>query len=166
MHDARLAPGFTDLYRAQYGRVRRFVARRVTNGAEDLTAEVFRIAWDRARAGTEVSPAWLFGTARNVVLNHQRAMQRGERLRQAAATQLRVELGTHPAGDAVRDTLAALPEGHREVLMLRYWDEFGAAEIAALLQISVSAAWVRLHRARRAFHDAFQVRPGVHDAQS
>jgi DNA-directed RNA polymerase specialized sigma24 family protein len=94
------AAEFTALYRANYGRVLRFVARRSPEAgdAEDITADVFRIAWDRARA-----------------------------------------------------TLADLDERHRSVLVLRYWDGLNAAEIAEHLDLSVSAVWVRLHRARRAF---------------
>jgi len=170
MQDAQLASEFTELYRGHYGRVLRYVARRVRPGTEpeDLTAEVFRIAWDRVRSGDRLAPSWLFGTARNLLQNHWRAEVRATRLHRAAATELRAELGTWPEQDRVLTALAALDEHHRDVLRLRYWDEFSTAEIAAHLVVSPSAVWVRLHRARRAFREAFDgaARSGVNDAQS
>lgn len=39
--------------------------------AAELAADVFRIAWQRFEPG-EASRAWLFGIARNVVLEHYR----------------------------------------------------------------------------------------------
>jgi RNA polymerase sigma factor (sigma-70 family) len=169
MQDARLASEFTELYRGYYGRVLRYVSRRVGSGTEpeDLTAEVFRIAWDRVRNGDRLSPSWLFGTARNLLQNHWRAEVRATRLHRTAAAELRAELGTRPDQERVLAALAALDEHHREVLQLRYWDEFGTAEIAAHLAVSPSAVWVRLHRARRAFQEAFvgAARAGVNDAQ-
>jgi RNA polymerase sigma factor (sigma-70 family) len=147
------AAEFTALYRANYGRVLRFVARRSPEAgdAEDITADVFRIAWDRAREGTQVNPGWLFTTARNLLSNRDRASRRAERLHQAVAVDLRARVGTDVASDRVRATLADLDERHRSVLVLRYWDGLNAAEIAEHLDLSVSAVWVRLHRARRAF---------------
>jgi RNA polymerase sigma factor (sigma-70 family) len=169
MEDARLAVEFTELYRGHYGRVLRYIARRVEPGAEpeDLTAEVFRIAWDRLRNGDRLTPSWLFGTARHLLQNHWRAEVRATRLHRAAAGELRVDLGTAPDQDRVLAALAAIDERHREVLELRYWDEFTTAEIAAHLAVSQSAVWVRLHRARRAFQEAWvgTARSGVNDAQ-
>lgn len=170
MQEARLAEEFTELYRGSYGRVLRYVARRVGPGteAEDLTAEVFRIAWDRVRSGERLAPSWLFGTARNLLRNHWRAEVRATRLHRAAATELRTELVTRPEQDRVLAALAALHEHHRDVLRLRYWDEFSTAEIATHLAVSPSAVWVRLHRARRAFREAFDAaaRSGANDAQN
>jgi RNA polymerase sigma factor (sigma-70 family) len=169
MLDARLASEFTELYRGHYGRVLRYVARRVGPGGEpeDVTAEVFRIAWDRVRDGDRLAPSWLFGTARNLLQNHWRAEVRATRLHREAAGELRAGLGTQPDQDRVLTALATLDERQREVLQLRYWDEFSTTEIAAHLAVSSSAVWVRLHRARRAFQEAFieAAKSGVNDAQ-
>ncbi|GAA1580867.1 RNA polymerase sigma factor [Actinoplanes couchii] len=150
--------GFTDLYRANHGRVLRFVARRVGEEAEaeDLTAEVFRIAWDKSVRGEVLTPAWLFVTARHVLSNHRRSVQRGDfAYRRLAVT----SPGGQPAGetaDLVSEVLEQLPEAQRDVLVHRYWDDLGASEIAALTGLSVSAVWVRLHRARQAFKRSFK----------
>lgn len=52
--------------------------------------------------------------------------------------------------DLVRQSIESLPECHRTVLLLRDIEGCDTAEAARLLEISVSAAKVRLHRARTA----------------
>jgi RNA polymerase sigma-70 factor (ECF subfamily) len=123
MEDARLASEFTELYRGHYGRVLRYIARRVGPGdePEDLTAEVFRIAWDRVQNGDQLAPAWLFGTARK----------------------------------SAPESLAGRGAGHPIASRGNRRAAFSTAEIAAHLALSSSAVWVRLHRARRAFQEAF-----------
>ncbi|MBB2923422.1 RNA polymerase sigma factor [Cellulomonas cellasea] len=162
--DAGVGVRFTDLYTESYGRVLRFVERRAADRgeAEDLTAEVFRIAWSRAVEGTELSVPWLFVTARHVLANHYRGTARTLRLRQRVALALDpvtagprgVDGDDDPVRDAVLTTLAGLAPHHRDVLVLRYWDECSTPEVAAVLGCSTSSVWVRLHRARRAFQDA------------
>ena len=164
MTDAEVGARFTDLYTESYGRVLRFVERRAADRAEaeDLTAEVFRIAWSRAVEGAEPSVPWLFVTARNVLANHYRGTARALRLHQRVSLALDpVTAGPRDAGagdapvqDAVLATLAGLAPHHRDVLVLRYWDECSTPEVAAVLGCSTSSVWVRLHRARRAFQDA------------
>lgn len=149
---------FTELYRANYGRVLRFIARRVDDdrAAEDLTAEVFQIAWSRAALGTPLSPAWLFVTAKNTLSNHRRSVQRGERaFRRLAADSAGQQADTATA-ELVVEALAALPEAQRDILVHRYWDGLGAREIGTITNASVSAVWVRLHRARQAFTESFK----------
>ena len=64
---------YSALFRARYVDVLRFIERRVASpeDAAELAADVFRIAWQRFEPG-EASRAWLFGIARNVVLEHYR----------------------------------------------------------------------------------------------
>jgi RNA polymerase sigma-70 factor (ECF subfamily) len=162
MTDRRRQATFATLYRENFGRVLRFVARRVGDGddAEDLTCEVFAVAWARTREGTRVSAPWLFVTAKNMLANHRRAMRR----RLATADRVSVSnpaaradlWAGDPVGQDVRNVLDRLPEQHREVLMLRYWDEFNGREMASFLGVSPPAVWVRLHRARRAFADEYR----------
>jgi RNA polymerase sigma-70 factor (ECF subfamily) len=163
MADGPVVSRFTALYRANYGRVLNFVGRRVGVGrdAEDVTAEVFRIAWMRAADGTEASPGWLFVTARNVIRNHVRSAERARRLSEAVAGDLAVRQASQGGDhDRVHVALDRLREPDRAVLVLRYWDGLDAAEIAAVLDVSVSAVWVRLHRARRAFRASLTAMSG------
>jgi RNA polymerase sigma-70 factor (ECF subfamily) len=52
--------------------------------------------------------------------------------------------------ELVRKCVAQLPENHRTILILRDFEGMDTAEVAAMLDITASAAKVRLHRARQA----------------
>ncbi|GGT33273.1 RNA polymerase sigma factor [Streptomyces purpureus] len=147
---------FTELYTREYPRVHAFVHRRAGDrgAAEEVTAEVFRIAWEHVLGGGEATPGWLFVTARNVLGNHYRATARLTELHRRIGE----ELDRAPASaedSAVLDTLDRLADQHREVLLLSYWDGLGAAEIGRLLGCGAPAVWVRLHRARKAFRELY-----------
>ncbi|MFF8956825.1 RNA polymerase sigma factor [Streptomyces sp. NPDC014894] len=150
------AERFTDLYVREHSRVVAFVYRRVGDRAtaEELSADAFRILWERTADGEEATPAQLFVTARNLLANHHRASARlGELHRRIG-----IELGRASASaqePAVVDTLERLPERHREVLMMTYWDGLSATEVGEVLGCRASTVWVRLHRARKAFRDLY-----------
>jgi RNA polymerase sigma-70 factor (ECF subfamily) len=121
--------------------------------AEDITAETFARAWiasDRIRVGTV--KAYLFAIARN-----QFRMQKRRRLRQdeVPAEGLR---DTGPGPDAIVEgrvelervllALQGLPEQDRVAILMRGQDDMPYEVIAAVLQISVASAKVKVHRAR------------------
>ncbi|RMF77659.1 MAG: sigma-70 family RNA polymerase sigma factor [Planctomycetota bacterium] len=54
----------------------------------------------------------------------------------------------------VRDGVRALPRKLREVIVLRYLEDYPIAQIAAVLGVSEGAVEVRLHRARARLRDA------------
>ncbi|MFJ1607903.1 RNA polymerase sigma factor [Streptomyces sp. NPDC088253] len=154
--DRERAARFTALYVRDHPRVSAFVHRRVgdRDAAEELTAEVFRIAWERALGGTEATTGWLFVTARNLLSNHHRAATRLTELHRRITDELdRAPASTEDS--VVLETLERLPERHRDVLLLRYWDGLSTAETAEVLGCSGPAVWVRLHRAREAFRDGY-----------
>ncbi|MGW2933149.1 RNA polymerase sigma factor [Streptomyces sp. NPDC001156] len=68
---------FTDVYRAHYEDVLRFVRRRAhPMNVDDIVGETFLAAW-RRRSGLPEDPRpWLFGTARNAMLNAHRGQRR------------------------------------------------------------------------------------------
>ena len=148
---------FIDLHTQHSARVYQYIACRI-NGrhrAEELAADVFRIAWQKQPA---VPPGigWLLATARNVIGNEYK----GRRRRQELAERLKDEARSQVPGPnteeraAVAEVLVKLRERDREVLMLSYWDGLTTAELAQTLGCSPTAAAVRLHRARRAFANA------------
>jgi len=156
-NDRERAARFTALYVRDHPRVSAFVYRRTGDrgSAEELTAEVFRIAWERVLGGEEVGTGWLFVTARNLLSNHHRAATRLTELHRRITD----ELDRAPASgedSGVLETLERLPERHRDVLLLRYWDGLSTAETAAVVGCSGPTVWVRLHRAREAFREAFR----------
>jgi len=126
-------------------------ARRRTDAAsaEDVVMEVFVIACRRLDQVPERPLPWLLGCARRTLANQRRGARR------AAALLERLAHAQRPAGigvqggDAVATALARLRPGDREVLLLSAWEGLEAAEIAAVVGCSRTAAAVRLHRARR-----------------
>jgi RNA polymerase sigma-70 factor (ECF subfamily) len=145
---------FRALYERHRDDVWRYLRRRSDHhAAEDLTAEVFVVAW-RRRADLPGDPLpWLYGVARGVLANHRRSVAR--------ATALAERVGRHghdAAGDHadlvnlradVAALLARLPGRDREVLLLVAWEGLTSAQAARVLGIRETAARVRLHRARK-----------------
>jgi RNA polymerase sigma factor (sigma-70 family) len=145
--------GFDEVFRALYPDVLRFVQRRVEVGiAEDLTAEVFTIAWDRwPRVPREVRP-WLFGVARNALAEHHRRQGRHLRLELRLAAEREPESDdpalSIPAID-LRLAWSQLSDADRETLALVAWDGLTGREAARVLGCTRAAFSVRLSRARR-----------------
>lgn len=148
---------FMDLHTQHFGRVYRYIAYRINDlpRAEELAADVFRIAWEKQPAEPP-GIGWLLATARRVLSNEYKGRRRRleliDRLKDQARTQAHGSNEEEKA--AVGDVLLRLNERDREVLMLSYWDDLTTAELAQALGCSPSAAAVRLHRARRAFAKA------------
>lgn len=151
---------FRAAYLAWYPDVLRFVARRIhPSHAEDVVADTFLVVWRRlpelpGDAGD--GRAWVFGIARQLLLNDRR----GDRRREALAVRVAQLAGTgfgcgvDPDLVAHRIDLAAawprLAAGDQEVLALAYWDDLSGPRAAAVLGISPVAFRLRLSRARRA----------------
>lgn len=62
--------------------------------------------------------------------------------------------------ETVQKTLMRCPVSHRDILVLRYYQNLSIEEISETLDCSLSAAKVRLHRARKVFRDHFIVISG------
>ncbi|MGC0249431.1 RNA polymerase sigma factor [Pseudactinotalea sp. Z1748] len=149
---------FRSLFERVYPDLVRFVQRRADpDRAEDLAAEVFLVVWrrfDDVPAAGDARP-WIFGIARNLLLNERRGDQRrhalGVRLADALATSSVLE----PAEQVTRRVDVArawqrLSETHQEALALAVFDDLNAPEAAAVLGISPVAFRLRVSRARRA----------------
>lgn len=151
---------FERLFRAEHRTLVAFCYRRVDDVelAQDLAAEVFRVAWARRAESRRSDRGWLFGIARNLV---------GDEYRRRA---VRSSIGhSFPGEDApdpraaaeslhveVRATIDGLAPGQAEVLRLSYWDGLSAGEIGEALGVTTAAAWMRLTRARAAFAAAWR----------
>ncbi|MDQ0850866.1 RNA polymerase sigma factor (sigma-70 family) [Arthrobacter sp. B3I9] len=148
---------FMDLHAEHSARVYGYIARRINDRhrAEELAADVFRIAWEK-QLPEPPGIGWLLATARNVIGNEYKGRRRRQELVERLKEEARREL-FRPVADeraAVAEVLMQLRERDREVLMLSYWDDLTGAELGEALGCSASAAAVRLHRARRAFAKA------------
>lgn len=141
---------FMAAHAACHDRVYRYFRRRTESPltAEDLCAEVFRIAWEKSGQGDELSVMILFGIAHNVLRNHLRSAARSANLLSLLQLE-RVEQPAH-SDMFVRETLDRLKPDEREVLLLTYWDGFNSSEVSNLLNTNATAIRMRLHRARKA----------------
>ena len=141
---------FLAAHAAGHDRIYRYFRRRTENAAtaEDLCAEVFRIAWEKTGQEEGLSVMVLFGIAKNVLRNHDRAAQRSASL--LGALQLEREHERDTGESRIHEALARLGSDEREVLLLTYWDGFSSSEVSDLLDTSATAVRMRLHRARKA----------------
>jgi RNA polymerase sigma factor (sigma-70 family) len=151
---------FSRLFLNYYDEVLGYCVRRTDRSeAEDVAAEVYATAWRRIDdLDWDTARPWLFGIARGILSNQRRSTSRRLRLTQKVGSLaersiegpevvvIRREQDQH-----VMDALADLRDGDREVLLLAVWEELTGPEIATVLDISVSAAEQRLHRAKQRF---------------
>ena len=151
---------FRALYADTYADVLRFARRRVPPGhAEDVVADAFLAAWRRleeapTRAGD--ARAWLFGIARNCLLNTNRGLGRQDALAVRIAGISPPDEAGAAEDDAVahRLDLAAawrrLTVGEQETLALTVFEELTSPQAARVLGITAASYRLRLLRARRA----------------
>lgn len=170
------APGATDRLCALHAdAIFEFVLYRVgrrRDVAEDLAQETLLIALRRVQEfdGRSSLRTWLLGIAKNKVresLRARRARSLGDILVETDDEVLgmlaRIESEPLPTEALEREetrafvgaTLASLPESYRHALTERYVEGRTVPETARAQGREVKAAESTLHRARRAFRDAF-----------
>ncbi len=124
-----------------------------SSDAEDITSETFIRAWVRSSSiRTETLKAYLFTIARNIYLGKQR-----KRNRQVVFEGIFPDPAPGPEAVVesqlellkVREILQTLPEVDRTAFILRVRNEMPYAEIARVLELSLSAAKVKVHRVRK-----------------
>lgn len=159
---------FRALYADTYGDVLRFVQRRVhPSHAEDVAADAFLVAWRRLDDAPRRSGdrrAWLFGIARNCLLNTRRGQERQSALAvRIAESAPPSSLAGTPDSDLVtaRLDLASgwrrLSESDQEALALSVFEELTSPQAAQVLGITAAAYRLRLMRARRALRREVEV---------
>lgn len=154
--DTESAPlaDFAGIYDAHARDLRRFALYLSGDAAlaDDLVSEAFVrawTAWDRVELPTV--RAYLFTIVRNLFLHHVRHERRGAPIDQEA-------LDGRPGPEkrasdrldlaVVLSALGALPEVDRAALLMRADEQVSYEEISTALGITVSAAKVKVHRAR------------------
>jgi RNA polymerase sigma-70 factor, ECF subfamily len=133
--------------------------------AEDLTQETFLAAVAELRRGSTVETpgSWILGIARHKLLDHFRRQRRigWSTVSWESTVEEHDDAFLVPEDDdASRDqaiaTLALVPLMQREALVLHYLDGLSVAEVASLLQRSVSATESLLARGRASFRQGFE----------
>ncbi|HEY4634479.1 MAG TPA: sigma-70 family RNA polymerase sigma factor [Candidatus Limnocylindrales bacterium] len=168
------ASAFGELYDFYLPRIYAFIARRVGERAvaEDLTATTFERGLAVVRGGdfrNDSFGGWLYRVASNAIVDHVRRDRHTVPLGVRASDGAR---GTTDDAETIgddralaafsasleRDVLAralhALPEQHRRVIVLRFFDDLDTAEMCATLGCSPGTLAVKLHRALRALRGA------------
>jgi RNA polymerase sigma factor (sigma-70 family) len=151
------------LFERHHARLYRFCLRMTGQraAAEDLVQETFmKMLKYKAtfRDDSELVP-WMFGIGRNACLAH---------LRRTADDRVRIDARQHdePAAapdesrdhdehELVRRALLDLPADRREVLVLSRYEFKSYEEIAAVLDCSVGAVKVRVHRAIKELREIY-----------
>ena len=166
---AVLPEAFGELYAAHHQQVYYLAFRLMGDPvlAEDATQEVFIKAWkalDRFRGGSEVR-TWLY----RITLNHCSTLRQSWHARKIHTTEdgeidegaagadespLR-NLELSELGERIQQTLDALPDEYRVLLLLVADEDLSYEQVAQLTSQSADAVRGKLHRARKSFAQRF-----------
>ena len=139
------------------------------DAAEDIVQEAMVRLWQRDADTPPADPAaWLFTTARHLILDGEKVA--GNRRRLLASNPVhdaepeRVDhaLEREQERERVREMLGRMPDRSREILMLRY-SGFSYREIAAQVGVARGSVGTLLARAERRFLEL--LRPSGEDAR-
>ena len=141
--------------------------------AEDLAQETLvRVCANWRRVGVMAAPGvWAHKVALNLARSRFRRLAAERRAYARRGTDIQ-EIDTDSAGDmTVRRAVAALPGRQRAALVLRYWLDLPAHEVAAMLGTTTGAVHQLTHRALVALRNVLAVdvvdeleRQGIPDA--
>lgn len=147
---------FSKIYDEYIGKIYRFVFLKVSSKetAEDLTSEVFVRTWKIVQKGTKLDNpgAFLYRIARNLVTDYYRQRPQPQisladyqevadpapDLKETASNQSDLEI--------IKTNIANLDDDYREVITLRYIDDYSIPEIAKVLDRPEGTVRVMLHR--------------------
>ena len=124
------------------------------DAVQDALLRAYR-AWPSFR-GDSTELTWLTGIAINVCRSYLRSPWKRRRVAAEAMDGLLAGGELRLPDDTLPRAIMALPRKYREVVLLHYYQELKAREIAALLGLSVSGVTVRLARARAQLKDALK----------
>jgi RNA polymerase sigma-70 factor (ECF subfamily) len=157
---------FDSVFRSQYGRLARVLARLTGDPAraEDLASEALWKLWRTPSAQGENAAGWLYRTAMRLGLNELRgAVRRARHESQAdGPTGFLDPEQAHASAEEqaqVRTVLAALDARQASLLLLRSSD-FTYEELAAALELNPASVGTLLSRAQQAFRKEYVKRYG------
>jgi len=89
---------------------------------------------------------WLLGIAGRLAKEQFRSVERRRKEREAAETML-ADAGDCPDDHPLEEVIAALPESHRQVILLRYYEGLSCQEVATRLAMPLGTVTKTLSRA-------------------
>jgi len=106
--------------------------------------------------------AWIFAIARNTFASSRRKTVREDPARHPlGVAHAEALFDSDPACLDLERALAALPEAHREILLLSGVEGLDIARVATILDLRADAARQRLSRARAALAQALEATPAT-----
>ncbi|WP_120494702.1 RNA polymerase sigma factor [Microbacterium phyllosphaerae] len=143
---------FRTLFDDYWPRVRRHLACFLDNEDEidEITAEVFVVAWRKLQPDKPMGLRWFIRTADNKLRDvDRRAHSRSRAMEALGRGLLNFEDRLHPLEAlALQQAMKTLNARERQIVILTYWDELSAGEVADILRSSTAAVWTTLTRAR------------------
>jgi RNA polymerase sigma factor (sigma-70 family) len=139
-------------FRRHYGQVYRYVRRRTRDHdrAEELTQQVFADAAASLRDSSSPTLAWLYTVAKRRFADEVRRNARGEAHTIVSAPSAETREYGPDLAAALSAALGRLPEGQRQVAVLKLVRGARFAEIGRILGVSEAAAKMRFVRALEA----------------
>ncbi len=141
---------FADLYRYIYRQVNDAVI------AEDLASAVFlkALRWLQQDRSPESVKGWLYATARSIIADYWREHTQIHLLPLEAAEEMPMlsdesDEQMRPRQERIQRLLDGLPDRERDILTLRYFQGYSAAEIGQVLGLSANHVRVLQLRALR-----------------
>jgi RNA polymerase sigma-70 factor, ECF subfamily len=154
------------IFRAQYGRIARVIARVVRDHAraEELAVEVFLKLWRNERAQGENAEGWLYRVAVRAGLDELRRQARRARYESligfvpGSLTPEEIHTAAEEQ-ERVRLVLSAVEPRQAELLLLRS-DGLSYEEVASALNLNPASVGTLLSRAQQAFRKEYIKRYG------
>lgn len=155
---------FGDLVESHQRSVYSIVSRIITNrdDVDDVVQEVFVLAYQSMRGFRQEArfSTWLHSIAVNTSLKHLNKMKirqavsiddpdtgLAETLSSGSGDSVESKALDREQNQAVRKAVESLPDKHRAVVVLHYFEGYSCDEIAGILNCSVGTVWSRLHYA-------------------
>ena len=137
--------------------VRRYLVRRTdATTADDVLSETLVVLWRRLDDVPDDAIAWSIGVARLQLANAERSARRQQRLfARLVVLDPPGAVDDHANADTsyIREAIARLRPLDAEVIRLTAWDDLSLEQVASVLGVTVNAATIRLHRARKKLKD-------------
>lgn len=165
VRQAKDAQAYAKLYDYYVERIFRFILFKVSSQevAEDLTSEVFLKTWEyinTTKKKIENLNALLYKIARNTVVDYyrkkkQEALRTDEEIMKNIQDARNMEAETNERLElqALEKHLMKLKDIYREVIILRFVEDFSISEIAEMLDRGKGNVRVLLHRALEALKE-------------
>ncbi len=115
--------------------------------AQDVVQETFLRAWRHGALREDTAKAWLVRVAVN--LCHDQRRSRWMRHVDRRVTPEEMDIPVLPEENDVLLQVKQLPLQEREVIVMHYWGNLSAAEMAEALHISRAAVYRRLDKAKK-----------------